>query len=196
MIKKKWWQKVWCVEQPWCSWLPESLFYVLYFYLNWLLEQWVFWQMGFWSNGTFFGLSGCQQRNNGQSPIRRCYRMQYVSLKHRRPYPKVYLQIVLCNWNLEWLSSLITGEPSHASLCPFLIILLVIKTCWQAKLLSWVGAPLINLSSFPGHIMLFSFPLMHFQHLTLDTKSHPGSSGILSIYVKYSVVSAVSVSSL
>lgn len=79
----------------------------------------------------------------------------YASMKHQRPYPRAHLQSVFCNWNSELLSSLITGEPSHASLCPFLIILLVIKTCWQAKLLNWVGAPLINLSSFPGTLCYF-----------------------------------------
>lgn len=108
-----------------------------------------------------------------------------VQYKHQRPYPRAHLQSVFCNWNLELLSSLITREPSHASLCPFLIILLVIKTCWQAKLLSWVGAPLINLSSFHGHIMLFSLPLMQSQSLTLDTKSHQGSSESLWIHGKY-----------
>lgn len=98
---------------------------------------------------------------------------------------------VFCNRNLELLSSLITGEPAHASLCPFLIILLVIKTCWQAKLLSWVGASLINLSSFPGHIMQFSLSLMQTESLTLDFRSHQGSSHILWIHCKYSIVSAV-----
>lgn len=92
----------------------------------------------------------------------------YASMKHQRPYPRANLQSVFCNWNLEFLSSLVTGEPSHASLCPFLIILLVIKTCWQAKPLSWVGAPLINLSSFPGHIMLFSLPFVQSESVTSE----------------------------
>lgn len=118
-----------------------------------------------------------------------------ASRKHQRTYPRLHLKNVFFNWNLELLSSLTTVEPSHASLCPFLIILLVIKTSWHAKLLSWVGVPLINLSSFPGHIILFFFFIRAVSKSTFRYQIHQGGSYVLWICGTYSVVSGVNISS-